>query len=71
MDRLDALQRFDLSEELVDLCAAAIGLRHPKAPSFARLDGTEVRTWTDERIVKAVEQMRTWVAEHQRATGQE
>lgn len=65
MDRLGALRKFDLAHELIQLCADAIRLQHPKGKRLGDLRATDVMTWPDERIVKAVEQMRAWIEEHQ------
>jgi hypothetical protein len=67
--RLSALQKLDLAEELIDLCADAIRLRHPKAKALLYLRADKVRLWPDARLVPAVGNMRAWVAEHDRANG--
>lgn len=64
MTRLSAIQKLDLAEELIDLCADAIRLRHPKAKALLYLRADKVRSWPDARLVPAVEHMRAWVTEH-------
>lgn len=71
MARLTALQKFDLAEELIQLCADAIRMRHPRGKALAQLRASDIRTWPDVRISTAVEQMRTWITEHEPVTGRE
>ncbi len=65
--RLSALERFTLANELVQLCADAIRRQHPQGRALGRVGFAEVMTWPDERIVKAVDQMRAWLEEHKNA----
>jgi hypothetical protein len=60
---MEPIRKYEAAEELIQLCADALRLRHPQGRSFRQLRATDLMTWPDERLVNAITTMRTWIAE--------
>lgn len=61
--KLSPVARLDLIEEVVDLSARAICLRHPDAASLARVTVGQLRDVADADLLAERDRLAAWIAE--------
>lgn len=58
---MNAWQRLQAADHLIDLIGTAIRLRHPEAVKMARISLSHLERLTDERLLKATERLQAWI----------
>ena len=67
--KLTPVARLDLIEEIVELSATAIRLRHPDAPLLAQVTTNNLRDVADADLVAERDRLAAWIAERSGSGG--